>query len=97
MKKRGQIISERNFWILVLAIIIVALIFGDGKLSNNIILFLIGLLLINPTLSFFINKWISGLKLDWLDEINLTCEIEEYEFSITAYALLSEVLLFLIF
>ena len=97
MNKKGQMIERRDFWILVIAIIVVALIFGNGELSNKIIILLIGLILVNPILSFFVNKWISAVGLDWLDEINLTCEIGDYEFSITAYALLSEILLFILF
>ena len=74
-----------------------ALIFGSGELSNKIKTLLIFLLLVNPVLSFFINTWIDALGFKWLEEINLTYEIDDYEFSITAYALLSGILLFLIF
>jgi hypothetical protein len=97
MPNREEIITKEKFWILVASIIVVALIFGNGELSNKIIILLVGLLLVNPALSFFVNKGIDSIGFKWLEEINFTCEVDDYEFSITAYALLSEILLFILF
>ncbi len=97
MNKKAQVITKRNFLILVGAIIAIALIFGNGEMFGKITIFLIGLFLINPILSFYTNTCIDSFGLSWLEKINLTCEIGDYEFSVTAYFLLSEVLLFILF
>jgi len=97
MNKKAQIISKKGFWVMVIAIIAVALIFGEGKIPNKIILAIIGLVIVSPTFSFFIHSWIDSLGFDWLKEISVPCEIMGKEFSITAYAVLSEILLFMIF
>lgn len=97
MNKKGQLIKRIDFWILIISIVVVALIFGEGTLSEKIIIFLIMALLINPILSFWVNSIIDSLGFKWLEEINFTCEIAGYEISITAYALLTEIILFVIF
>lgn len=97
MDKKGQVITRERLWILIIAIVFISLIITNVKLSDKIIMLLVFSLLINPILSFFINKWIDGFHLDWLNEVNITFEIEGYELSITAYTLLSAILLFILF
>lgn len=97
MNKKVQIITNQQFLILCILIMVIVLIFGNGGLSSKIIVFLIFLFLVNPVLSFFVNVGINALGFRWLEEINLTWEIEGYEFSITAYALLSTILGLILF
>lgn len=82
---------------MVIAIVLVALLFGDGKIPSKIIFVIIGLVIITPVLSLFVYSGIDSLGFDWLKEISIPCEIMGKEFSITAYAVLSEILLFVIF
>ena len=97
MDQRGQIVTQKSFLILAITIILIALIFGNGELSNKFIVLLIMLFLVNPALSFFINKWIDSLGLEWLDDINIVYELGGYELSITAYTILSGALFLILF
>ncbi len=97
MNKKAQIITEGQFWLLIVLIIAVALISGNGWLTNKIIVLLVGLFLVNPLLSSFINHLIDSFGGEFLKEYSYTIEIFGFEFSRTAYAILSVVLFFVLF
>ena len=97
MYKKGTVIQKKQYWIMIASVVLVSLIFGSSALANKIIVFIIMALLVNPFLAYIVNNWMDDLGLGWLDEIDLKCEIGDYEISVTAYAILTEILLFILF
>lgn len=97
MDKKGQVITEGSFWIFVLLVVIISLIFGEGKISTKLIIFLLFSIIINPIFSFFIHSWLNSFNLDWLDEINIEAKIFGYEISLTIYWILTWLILLFLF
>ena len=97
MNKKAQVMTKEQFWMMVLSIIAVALVFGNGGLANKIIVLLVGFFLVNPTLSSFVDSIIDSFGGEFLNDYKFNIEIFGFEFSRTAYAILSAVLLFLLF
>lgn len=96
MNKRAQVITKGQFLLMVILIVIVSLIFGNGWLSGRFIVFLIGLLLVNPILSFIVGTNIEKFGGEWLKKIFLNYEIEGFEFSVSAFAVLTFILVLII-
>ena len=81
---------------MVVLIVLISLIFGNGLLSNKLIVFIIGLFLVNPILSLILGAFIDEFFGDILKKITLTYEIFGHEFSFTAYAILMGILIWII-
>jgi hypothetical protein len=95
--KKAQIITNQQFSVMVIFIILLVLIFGNEWFASKLIFFLISLFILNPVLSLFTDSLIDSLGFEFLKNISLSKEICGFNFSITAYALVSIILGLILF
>jgi len=96
MKKRAQTRIGIGFTIFTAILIGLAFLGVPSPVVDKLAIFLIGLLIANPMLSFIAGKCIDSFGGDSLKDITLTREIGGFEFSFTVYGALTFILVLII-